>query len=54
MYWVFLGLVSHFLVECPSWPITTFNDINNNGAICMPFYGYNDYAIKPTIIWKMG
>jgi len=54
IYRAFYGLVTHFKVECPSKPITTYNDPANNGAICMPFYGFNDFSQKPTVMRKMG
>lgn len=39
---IFIGHFSHYLVECPTKKIDEFNvDISsNNGAICMPYYGY--------------
>ena len=39
---IFIGHFSHYLVECPSKKIDTFN-VNspaNNGAVCVPYYGY--------------
>jgi hypothetical protein len=37
-----LGVITHFLVECPSRPLTTAGDILNEGAVCMPYYDFND------------
>jgi hypothetical protein len=33
---IFIGRVSHFLVECPGRALAT------SGSVCMPYYGYND------------
>ena len=40
--------MTHFLVECPSKPLSSNNfldSLNNGGAVCMPYYGFK--SVKP-------
>lgn len=44
-----IGLITHFLAECPSKPLTIAGDPANNGAVWMPYYdasGNNSYAFS--------
>ena len=49
---VMLGLLTHFLAECPSRPLTTAGDVANNGAVCMPYYSFNDEGIEQSTLKK--
>ena len=36
--------MSHFLAECSGRPITRAGNSNNNGAVCIPYFWYNNYT----------
>ena len=42
-----IGVITHFLAECPARPLTTAGDSANNGAVWIPYYeasGNNSYT----------
>ena len=43
-------MISHFMAECPSRPITNYGTKNNPGAVCIPYYDFNLYSTEPTVI----
>lgn len=49
---IFTGLITHFLAECPSRPLTTPGDALNNGAVCMPYYLFNTADMSQSTLRK--
>ena len=46
------GLITHFLAECPSRPLTTPGDAGNNGAVWMPYYLFNQANMAQSTLKK--
>ena len=43
---IFIGILSHFLVECPG------KIISLNGAVCIPYFNFNNYSFNRIVFKK--
>ncbi len=47
---IYVGMLTHFVAECPGRPVTSPGTASNPGGVCMPYYGFNLYSPNTTVV----
>jgi len=47
---IYIGMISHFIAECPGRPMNSYGTSINPGSVCMPFYDFNLYSPGKAVI----